>query len=192
MFGGSCRTRVVLSPYAVLPRRAMPCYMSCCAQVSCRAGRHAVPRVVPRVQGLAKPVNDLSRGCTAPDVINTICVASIQVGWDALTAGRTADAVGWGRGRWAVCGADLGRQQTRQVGWVAAGQLALGEGGAWRCSTFVLMANTICVTSMQVGHRRADSIAVGGGRGVGRWAVVGGTCDTGGSCMGALRSTLLP
>ncbi len=40
-----------------------------------------VPRVVPRVQGLAKPVNDLSRGCTVPDVINTICVTSIQVGW---------------------------------------------------------------------------------------------------------------
>ncbi len=30
------------------------------------------------MQGLLKPVNDLSRGCTVPDIINTICVTSIQ------------------------------------------------------------------------------------------------------------------
>ncbi|KAG2494209.1 hypothetical protein HYH03_007567 [Edaphochlamys debaryana] len=32
----------------------------------------------PVMQGLLKPVNDLSRGCTVPDIVNTICVTSIQ------------------------------------------------------------------------------------------------------------------
>lgn len=32
----------------------------------------------PVMQGLLKPVNDLSRGCTVPDIINTICVTSVQ------------------------------------------------------------------------------------------------------------------
>ncbi len=32
----------------------------------------------PLPQGLLKPVNDLSRGCTVPDIVNTICVTSIQ------------------------------------------------------------------------------------------------------------------
>jgi phosphotransacetylase len=32
----------------------------------------------PVMQGLRKPVNDLSRGCTVPDIVNTVCVTSIQ------------------------------------------------------------------------------------------------------------------
>ncbi|GIL76328.1 hypothetical protein Vretimale_5892 [Volvox reticuliferus] len=32
----------------------------------------------PVMQGLLKPVNDLSRGCTIPDILNTVCVTSIQ------------------------------------------------------------------------------------------------------------------
>ncbi|GFR49060.1 hypothetical protein Agub_g11086 [Astrephomene gubernaculifera] len=32
----------------------------------------------PVMQGLSKPVNDLSRGCTVPDIVNTVCVTSIQ------------------------------------------------------------------------------------------------------------------
>lgn len=32
----------------------------------------------PMLQGLNKPVNDLSRGCTAEDVFNTVIVTAIQ------------------------------------------------------------------------------------------------------------------
>eukprot|EP00879_Flechtneria_rotunda_P022313 GHRR01023542.1.p1 GENE.GHRR01023542.1~~GHRR01023542.1.p1 ORF type:complete len:435 (+),score=146.59 GHRR01023542.1:558-1862(+) len=32
----------------------------------------------PVMQGLRKPVNDLSRGCTVQDIINTICVTEVQ------------------------------------------------------------------------------------------------------------------
>jgi phosphate acetyltransferase len=32
----------------------------------------------PVLQGLKKPVNDLSRGCTVPDIINTVAITAIQ------------------------------------------------------------------------------------------------------------------
>ncbi|PNH06000.1 Phosphate acetyltransferase, partial [Tetrabaena socialis] len=35
-------------------------------------------RKITQCKGLLKPVNDLSRGCTVPDIVNTICVTSIQ------------------------------------------------------------------------------------------------------------------
>jgi phosphate acetyltransferase len=38
---------------------------------------HAVA-IGPVIQGLKKPVNDLSRGATVPDIVNTIAISAIQ------------------------------------------------------------------------------------------------------------------
>ena len=32
----------------------------------------------PVMQGLRKPVNDLSRGCTVTDIVNTVAITAIQ------------------------------------------------------------------------------------------------------------------
>ena len=36
------------------------------------------PAVGPVLQGLRKPVNDLSRGTTVEDIINTVAITAIQ------------------------------------------------------------------------------------------------------------------
>jgi phosphate acetyltransferase len=48
--------------------------------------------VGPILQGLRKPVNDLSRGALVQDIVNTVAITAIQA--QALSAAQAADAAG--------------------------------------------------------------------------------------------------
>ncbi len=63
---------------------------------SARAGAVAIG---PVLQGLRKPINDLSRGALSSDIVNTVAITAIQAGTASDAADRATRAVPPGRSR---------------------------------------------------------------------------------------------